>query len=689
MDELSEVKKILYITMSNLGDAIMALPAFDLLRRACPQAKITVVAGPRTRCIFENHPDVGNLIIYDKQAPLRQKVDLFFKLRRESFDVVVDLKDTFYRWGVRSRYKNPARLSYPSWAVHASQKYLFKAAVALFGPDIDEEQFQEFNARRNPSFISPKDQEAAEKLLEENRLLRKDEFILVAPGSRSDLKQWGKEGFIAVIQEIRRKYGTPVVIVGDKGDQLLARAIVCAAGEGVIDFSAKTDFGVLCSLVQRSKLMIGNDSGILQIASYLDKPVVGIYGPSDYKQYGPWSRRGLIVRKNILCAPCCEAHCRRQQECIKTITPYDVMLAVRLILETDEAKVRESEYRRILLVRTDRIGDVLISTPVIKALRDHYPASYIAMMVSPYTRELVEGNPYLDSVIVFDKDKKDAGFLGTLSFSNKLKKMKFDAVIVLHPTLRVHLICFLAGIRERIGYDRKAPYFLTKTFAHTKQEGRKHEVEYNFDLLAPLGIFEASRDLYMPIKETSERFVEGFLKDIGLSEKDKIVAVNPAASCISRRWPLQKFAHLIDQLITTYDVKVLIVADTIHRFLSEEVVRLAHTNPLDCSGRFNLSELASLIKRCALFISNDSGPVHIAVAVGTPVVAIFGRNQPGLSLRRWGPLGKRDVVLHKETNCHPCLAHDCKSQFKCLEAITVEEVLEHAGQILKTRQSFF
>ena len=125
MVELLEVKKVLYITMSNLGDAIMALPAFDFLRRCCPQAKITVVAGPRTKCIFENHPDASELIIFDKQASLRQKIDLFFKLKRGSFDVVVDLRDTFYRWGVKACYKNPARLSYPSWVTHASQKHLF------------------------------------------------------------------------------------------------------------------------------------------------------------------------------------------------------------------------------------------------------------------------------------------------------------------------------------------------------------------------------------------------------------------------------------------------------------------------------------------------------------------------------------------------------------------------------------
>lgn len=682
MAQSAEIKKILYITMSNLGDALMGLPAFDFLRRECPLAKITVVAGPRTKCVFENHPDVHELIVYDKHAPLRQKIDLFLRLKKEEFDVIVDLRDTFYRWALRAKYKNPAWQAYPSWTAHSSQKHLLKAVYCIRGPHVQEEEFLELNNRRNPSFISAQDQAVIKEMLEKKNISGDDEFVLIAPGARSDLKKWHKEGYADVVKEIRQRYGYRVVMVGDTHDQALLEEIITASGEEVVTSTQRLSFGQLCSLVLRSKLVICNDSGVLHIGSYLEKPVVGIYGPSDYKEYGPWSKRGIAVRKNVLCAPCCKAHCRYDRECIKTITPYDVMLAVRLILEGDEGKVRESKYKRILVVRTDRIGDVLISTPVIKVLRDHYPMSYIAMMVTPYTKDLVDGNPYLDEVIIFDKDKRDRGLLATIAFSKKLKKRGFDVVIILHPTVRIHLVCFLAGIKERIGYDRKAPYFLTATIRHTKQEGLRHEVEYNFDLLKSLGIDEVDRQLYMPIKKSSEQFVEELLKETGIASHDKIVAVNPAASCISRRWPVQKFSQVIDRLGALYRVKVLLVADSIHCSICEELLKLTTYKPINLSGRLNLSQLASLFERCALVISNDSGPVHLSVAVGTPVISIFGRNQPGLSPQRWGPLGKSDVALHKKTECSPCLAHNCIHHFKCLEAITVEEVLSYADRIL-------
>ncbi|HQP91105.1 MAG TPA: glycosyltransferase family 9 protein, partial [Candidatus Omnitrophota bacterium] len=331
----------------------------------------------------------------------------------------------------------------------------------------------------------------------------------------------------------------------------------------------------------------------------------------------------------------------------------------------------------------DRIGDVLLSTPVIRSLRDHYPSSFIAMMVDPKTRQLVEGNPYLDEVIVFDKDK-NKGLIATLRFARRLKREKFDVIIVLHPTVRVHLLAFLAGIKERIGYLRKGSYFLTKSIPHYKQEGRKHESEYNFDLLRPLGISGISKQLYMPIKAAAERVVEQTLIEAGIVKENILIAVNPAASCLSKIWPLSKLAKVIDRLQFNPNVRVLIVADNAHKELVEELLGMTKTIPLDFTGRFDLSCLASLFKRVDLLISNDSGPVHMAVAVGTPVISIFGRNQPGLGPKRWGPLGLSDVVLHKKTDCDPCLAHACEKEFRCLDAISVDEVILAAQKILKT-----
>ncbi len=681
---LNTRKKILFITLSNLGDCVMSLPAFDFLRREFPDGRITVVTSERSRVVFVNHPEVDELVVFDKRAALKEKIKLFFQLQRQGFDIIVDLKNTFYRWGLKAEYKNPAIVRFPSWCCHDSQRHLYKAIIAVKGFKPDEELFNEYNIRRNPCFISAADKEYIGQILSEKGLFKNEEFILLVPGAKSELKRWDKKGFVEVGKQIIEKYGYKIVVVGDPSERKLVEEVASGIGLGAIALSGKTNFNQLSALVECAKIVVGNDSGVLQIASYMDKLVVGIYGPSNYVQYGPWSKRGFVVRKNILCAPCGSAHCVKNKECIETITPYDVLLGVRLILEGDESRLKEAKYGRILIVRTDRIGDVLLSTPVIKVLREHYPSSFIAMMVAPNTKDIVDGNPYLDKFIVFDKDRS-AGLFATLRFAKRLKKDRFDIAIVLHPTVRVHLLLFLAGIKERLGFDRKAPYFLTKAIPHLKQQGTKHEIDYNFDLLKPLGIDAGSRQLYMPIRESSERMVEQILQDAGVEKDDVLVAINPAASCVSKLWPLAKFAELIDRLYSIPKIKVLIVADELHRSLSMELLSLTKSMPLDFSGRFDLSGLASLFKRVKLVISNDSGPVHLSVAVGTPVISIFGRNQPGLSPRRWGPVGPKDVILHKKTDCKPCLAHECINQFSCLESVSVQEVLFAAKHILNNK----
>ena len=146
------------------------------------------------------------------------------------------------------------------------------------------------------------------------------------------------------------------------------------------------------------------------------------------------------------------------------------------------------EPKRILIVRTDRIGDLVLSTPVIASLRKAYPNSYIAFMCRPYTEAIVKGNPYLDEVIVYDKYGKEKGFWATLKFARYLKRKRFDLALILHPTNRAHLVTFLAGIPERVGWDQKLGFLLTKRIPHTKQQGEKHELEYTLDMLRSLDI---------------------------------------------------------------------------------------------------------------------------------------------------------------------------------------------------------
>jgi len=342
---------------------------------------------------------------------------------------------------------------------------------------------------------------------------------------------------------------------------------------------------------------------------------------------------------------------------------------------------------RILITRTDRIGDVVLSVPLIKILRKNFPQSYIAFMVRPYTKDLLIGNPYLNEVLIYDKYGEHKSFRGSLRFLRELKKQKFDLALILHPTNRCHLLCFFAKIPVRIGYDIKMGFLNNIKIPHLKHLGLKHELEYNLDFLKVLGIEYKKEEIefYLPIKRESEERIENLFKELGIKEKDLIICINPTASCPSKIWRPQKFKELIELLIENLKAKVILIGSKDRIDICEFIEKNIKYKIINLCGMLSLADLISLLKRITVFVSCDSGPVHIANALGKKCVVIFGRNQPGLGPKRWAPFGEGHKILHKDVGCKECLAHNCKKRFLCLESITVDEVFKALLEILPTK----
>ncbi|MFH1858431.1 MAG: glycosyltransferase family 9 protein [Candidatus Omnitrophota bacterium] len=340
--------------------------------------------------------------------------------------------------------------------------------------------------------------------------------------------------------------------------------------------------------------------------------------------------------------------------------------------------------KRILLVRPDRVGDVLLSSPSFEAARKALPEAFLIALVAPHSREIVDLNPHLNGYVLLDKKGNHRGLFGMLRFVRELRRYHFDTAVVLHGTRRVHLALALAGIPLRVGYDRKWGFLLTRRLKDVKVFGEKHEAEYSLDLLRALGLTVETASVYMPTTHESDVRIERFLEEQGVGPKDRLVAIHPGASSVSKRWMSERFAEVGDCL-REWGYQAVIVSGPQDAEAGRAVLRAMKRPGVDACGQTTVRELASLFKRAELLISNDSGPVHVAVGVGTPVVSIFGRNQPGLSQKRWGPLGKRDVVLQKEVGCSACAADDCPIDFECLRSLTVEEVLEAARRILGAR----
>ncbi|MFH0935504.1 MAG: lipopolysaccharide heptosyltransferase II, partial [Candidatus Omnitrophota bacterium] len=659
---MKQVKKILFITLSNIGDCILTLPALDFLCQKFPEARITLITAERPRQLFGDNPRIEKLIVYQKRAGLKENFRLFLRLKKEKFDAVIDLRNSLFGALLPAQYKIPAFLPIPA-DMHMKDRHLYKI----------HSRWSIVHSKRlvNEKIslqINKDDQEYVKEILKENNIKEDDRIIVIAPGARSHIKRWERDKFSLLCRELAQQQFR-IILAGDRDDRQIADYIIQKNPKaGLVNLCGQTTLFQLGALLRKAGLLISNDSAVLHLGSYLNIPVLAVFGPTDDRKYGPWSDASAVVRKEIFCRPCEKAQCRfGTLDCMRLVTVEEVLRQIKQLLVHGVQQLtvhrRNNDPRRILVVRTDRIGDVLLSTPVIRALREEYPNAYIAMMVSAYARDIAEGNPWLDEVITYDKDARHKGWLSSLKFACSLKKRKFDLALILHPTNRVHLVTFFAAIPRRIGYDRKLGILLTDRIKHRKQFGEKHESQYNFDLLRHLGLGAAAKDLFMPIKPESEQWAKEILRESGIKEEDQILIIHPGASCPSKIWPNERFAEAADKLAKEYKLKVLVVAGPKDIVQAQAVIKKMHTPALNLAGRTSISHLASILKKCRLFISNDSGPVHIASAVGTPVISIFGRSQAGLSPRRWGPLGAKDKALHKDVGCIECLAHNCVREF--------------------------
>ena len=326
---------------------------------------------------------------------------------------------------------------------------------------------------------------------------------------------------------------------------------------------------------------------------------------------------------------------------------------------------------RILITRTDRIGDLVLTTPLFKALREKFPKAWIATVVFLEHREIVQDNPYLDEVILYDKKGKERGLWGQFRFSRKLRRKKFHAVVHGHGTNRMHLAGWLAGIPVRIGYERRAPWALSHVHPYNKKEGKKQEAEYLFELLDIFGVTPPQEIAsFFPVTDRSARSLENLFRFLKVPHDRPWIVLNPSASDVTKMWPAERFAELVTRIQKKHPSVFLAIGTAKDRSLIKKLIQKTPVPVFDLSGKLSLGMLGALLKRSTLLVSNDSGPVHIATAVGTPVVSIFGRYEAGLGPKRWQPLGKKARVVAKDVSHIPA----AERKFTYIDEIAVEDV---------------
>jgi len=337
--------------------------------------------------------------------------------------------------------------------------------------------------------------------------------------------------------------------------------------------------------------------------------------------------------------------------------------------------------KRILIIEVNWLGDVLFSTPFIKAVKGHYKDSYLAVLVVPGCVEVLTLNPHVDKVIAFDEDGAHKGIIGKIRLIAELRKERFDIAFILHRSFTRALIALLSGIGSRVGYfTRKRALILSKPIEVPVKE--MHKVEYFLNIASSMGMDTGDKSYEFHFGGDDKFYIESFLFDKGVTADDKIVVINPGGNWNPKRWPEESFAQLIDALTDAFGAKVVITGAAKDIPLAEEISNMTHKKPLISCGKTTIKRLGALLSKAKLVISNDSGPMHLAVAVGAKVIALFGPTSPELT----GPYGDGDyVVIRKAKDCDvPCYDLSCTDN-KCMRLITVDDVMKEArGMLGKT-----
>ncbi len=335
--------------------------------------------------------------------------------------------------------------------------------------------------------------------------------------------------------------------------------------------------------------------------------------------------------------------------------------------------------KRILIFNVNWLGDVLFSTPVIRNVRRNFPDSFIACAIPSRCYPVLKDNPHLDEVIIFDEKDRHKGILGQLSFVKALKDRQFDTVYLLHRSLKRALICRLAGISERIGYNTKKRGFLLTSKIAPPDRDSMHRVDYYLNVVEKAGLKIEDRYTEFFYSHDDESCVNDFLKKNLIAKGDFAVGINPGGNWLPKRWPVENWARLADMLMQDFGCKVIITGSTSDVKLVKQItVRMLH-KPIEAVAALNIKQLGALCKELDLFITADTGPLHIANAVGAKkIIALFGPTLPLIT----GPvLAKNALILQKDIGCKlPCYEGNC-SDNRCMKAITVEDVAEAARQI--------
>lgn len=349
--------------------------------------------------------------------------------------------------------------------------------------------------------------------------------------------------------------------------------------------------------------------------------------------------------------------------------------------------ISQDNLQRILIVKMSSIGDVVHGLPLLRALRQHSPSAFIGWVVDRRCKGILENNHSIDRLFVFERERwgKPSRFVQTpFEFWGMVRSIRihrFQLALDLQGLFRSGLITYLSGAPIRMGFAnaREMSSIFYNLKVEVPEERKLHAVDRYMIMGRKLGIESPAISCTIETSRQDMERVESFLAGEGVQPYHRIVLINPWARWESKRWPLEKFALLADMVNCEADTRVVVTGARSDLPGFMRMASMVRTRVASMVGMLSLSELTYLMKRANILITNDSGPMHIAAAVGTTVVAVFGPTDPRLC----GPYGDGNVVVKKELPCSNCYEVVCPRGHQCMNSIRVDEVMDCVKSKLK------
>lgn len=346
-------------------------------------------------------------------------------------------------------------------------------------------------------------------------------------------------------------------------------------------------------------------------------------------------------------------------------------------------ELRPDSIRKVLIRSVNWIGDAVMTTPAISVIREHFPLAEITVLANPMVSQLFVHHPGIDRIITFDRQGRHHGVAGRLRLAAEVRRHSFDLAIILPNSFDSALVPWLAGIPVRIGKcsDGRS-LLLSRRYTAAPGAPDRHEVDYYLDLMHHFGITGHRVPLHLFITAEERDAASAMLAERGIQPNDFVLGINPGASYGSaKRWYPDRFARVAQRLADEWSARIVIFGGPGETAIAADIENSLDGIALNLAGKTSVRELMALIRRCNFFITNDSGPMHIAAAFDVPLVAIFGStDHTGTS-----PYTSNAVVVREDVECAPCKLRECPTDHRCMTTVTEEAVitaaLELAGRV--------